>query len=142
MPQGVTSIRIVAVGANGGGDNQSNSGGSGAIVTAVRPVDPGETISFYIGAGGELFGGGGSTNVNPGSQYQVIAGGGGGGVGAGDAGGAGGAGEAGGGPYSIGGGGGGSFGPSVPGYDPVIYAKAPRNGNGPGSNGSLAFYTN
>lgn len=39
----------------------------------------------------------------------------------------------------FGGGGGGSIGPSIPGYAAVKYEKAPRNGSGTGSNGSLTI---
>ena len=107
VPPCVTSITIVAEGAQGGNaDSQSNGpgfvpGGLGAVVTATIPVVPGDNISINVGGQGGLgtagyngggtgffssdgnlnnasAGGGGSTNINVnGIPYIIAAGGGG-----------------------------------------------------------------
>ncbi len=82
VPDGVTSLHIVATGAGGGG-SYSGRGGSGAVVTATLTVSPGDVLALEVGGGGGATGvdggGGGSTNVNAGTATQIIAGGGGGG---------------------------------------------------------------
>jgi hypothetical protein len=139
VPDGLTSITVVATGGGGGGGGISGSsagqpGGAGAVVTSTVSVTPDQVLnlvvgggggagangpfvggpSYYFGAGG---GGGGSSDVAAGSNQQVIAGGGGGGGSyaggaGGNAGGTGGAGGNGGGASAFGstGGGGGSGG--------------------------------
>jgi len=95
VPDGVTSIQIVATGGGGGasslGTGSGGNGGNGGIVTATLAVTPGGTLSLYVGGGGAGInqtggggGGGGSTNVNAGTANQMIAGGGGGGGGGND----------------------------------------------------------
>jgi hypothetical protein len=91
VPNGVTSIQIVATGGGGGasypGTGFGGNGGNGGVVTATLAVTPGAVLSFYVGGGGAGTtiqaggGGGGSTNVNAGTANQIIAGGGGGGGG-------------------------------------------------------------
>ena len=56
VPTGVTSLRVRAEGGagsgyDGGGGN--TSGGKGALVDAVIPVTPGETLRVYVGGRGE-----------------------------------------------------------------------------------------
>jgi len=91
VPNGVTSVQIVATGGGGGGSypgtNFGGNGGNGGVVTATLTVTAGATLSFYVGGGGAGTvaqaggGGGGSTNINAGTANQIIAGGGGGGGG-------------------------------------------------------------
>lgn len=84
VPSGITVLHVVATGGGGGGGNVGDSaiGGSGGTVTADIPVAPGQVMNIFVGAGGRYAAGpgtgGGSTNVNPGTPLQVIAGGGGG----------------------------------------------------------------
>lgn len=119
VPEGVTSIQIVATGAGGGGGGISGSspgepGGAGGIVTSTLSVTTGEILTIVVGGGGgpggstNAFGpsggGAGSTNVTS-SSVLIIAGGGGGGGGAGWAGNAT-AGGSGGGSGGVGGSGG------------------------------------
>jgi hypothetical protein len=81
VPDGVTSILVVATGGGGGGSASGYSGGNGGVVTATLSVTAGSTLSLYVGGGGsiqETGGGGGSSNVNAGTANQIIAGGGGG----------------------------------------------------------------
>jgi hypothetical protein len=140
VPDGLTSISIVATGGGGGGGglsgpNAAQAGGAGALVTSTLSVTPGQVLSLVVGGGGgggadgPSFapggysygaggGGGGSSNIGAGGNEAVIAGGGGGGGtygggAGGDAGGAAGAGGSGGGANVFGsgtGGGGGSGG--------------------------------
>lgn len=80
VPDGVTSIQIVATGGGGGG-SFGYAGGNGGVVTATIGVTPGDTLSLEVGGGGLYSGtggGGGSSNVNAGTSNQIIAGGGGG----------------------------------------------------------------
>jgi hypothetical protein len=87
IPPGVTSILIQAIGGGGGGGNQTGgTGGNGAIVTSTVSVQPGDSLSIYVGGGGgggqpEGGGGGGLSYVSNGASFFVIAGGGGGGGG-------------------------------------------------------------
>jgi hypothetical protein len=79
VPDGVTSIQMVATGGGGGGDGFN--GGNGGVVTATLSVTAGETLALDVGGGGGgvgIGGGGGSSNVDAGSAHQIIAGGGGG----------------------------------------------------------------
>jgi hypothetical protein len=148
VPDGFTSISIVATGGGGGGGGTTGpfmvpAGGAGAVVTSTLSVTPGQVLSlavgggggagangisfgggsYYTGAGG---GGGGSSNVDAGSNHQIIAGGGG---GAGNTGG--GAGGNAGGPGGAGGNGGGSpFGPGGGG------GSGGTGGSGSGASGS------
>jgi hypothetical protein len=88
VPDGMTSIQVVATGGGGGGNaaDGSNRGGNGGIVTATLAVTAGDTLTLYVGGGGggvggsySGSGGGGSSNINAGTANQIIAGGGGGG---------------------------------------------------------------
>lgn len=65
VPPCVTSINVIAAGADGGGAN----GGNGAVVTATIAVTPGQTIYFYVGGSGNCpgagwNGGGNGQNAN------------------------------------------------------------------------------
>jgi hypothetical protein len=100
VPRGVTRIRVIAVGANGGGRVIAHGG----RVSAVIPVTPSETIAIYVGgagsssrggfnggAGGQTaygdnsgYGGGGASDVREGGdalKNRVVVTGGGGGQG-------------------------------------------------------------
>ena len=100
VPEGITSLQIVATGAGGGGGglwgtNAGSVGGAGAVGTSTIAVTSGQVLSLIVGGGGGSGtdgpgdsnqytcgtggGGGGSTNVAVGAAYQIIAGGGGGG---------------------------------------------------------------
>jgi hypothetical protein len=85
VPSGVTSITVTAYagGGAGGGPATDSSGGSGAEVISTMTVQPGDSVTVYVGAGGatgtEGGGGGGLTYVGDGASNFVIAGGGGGG---------------------------------------------------------------
>lgn len=76
VPDGVTSIQVVAIG--GGGGHGSANGGGGGVVTAILSVTAGDTLALDVGGGGGGRAGGGSSNVNAGAANQIIAGGGGG----------------------------------------------------------------
>jgi hypothetical protein len=92
VPVGVTSIQIVATGGGGGaaspGTGSGGNGGPGGVVTATLAVNPGDTLSLYVGGGGggsdTAGGGGGASIINAGTANQIIAGGGGGGGGGND----------------------------------------------------------
>lgn len=64
VPQGVTRIRVIALGGNGGGTKVSRGG----RVTAVIPVLSGETLAVYVGGNGTKtaggFNGGGDGGAN------------------------------------------------------------------------------
>ena len=84
VPDGVTSIQVVATGGGGGG-SFSFPGGNGGVVTATLSVTAGDTLALFVGGGGvgsgstgSTGGGGGSSNFNVGGANQIIAGGGGG----------------------------------------------------------------
>lgn len=67
VPNGVTSIHILAAGARGGDNgNGSRSGGMGALVQADLPVTPGSVLTVMVGGvggdGGALAGGVGGFN--------------------------------------------------------------------------------
>lgn len=101
VPDGVTSIQVVATAGGGGGGgggqgyNGGALGGSGGLVTVTLAVNAGDVVNLNVGGGGGSGGygvsggfgggggGGGSTNVNVNgdSSTQIIAGGGGGGFG-------------------------------------------------------------
>ena len=71
VPSGVTSLRIVAVGARGASQG-SGAGGFGAVVTGQITVTAGQTLYVEVGAsgsvnGGVSFGGGGSAGGDAGS---------------------------------------------------------------------------
>src|SRR3989338_3015813 len=86
VPVGITSINIVAAGAQGGG--YVNGGGLGAIMAADYVVTPGQTLNVVVGQMGLLQvggnyqnssgGGGGSFVYTPSNTLLVAAGGGGG----------------------------------------------------------------
>jgi hypothetical protein len=87
VPAGVTSLTVVALGAEGGAA-ESGGGAHGGRVFAVVPVRPGEKLYVFVGGGGaKQTGGSGSVGGN-GSEYY---GGGGGTGGTQSAGGSGGA---------------------------------------------------
>lgn len=89
VPQGITNVKIVATGAQGGGAN----GGKGGLVIADVKVTPGTKLSInaggqatspeggYNGGGkgcGKGFGGGGASDVKIDGTKVLVAGGGGG----------------------------------------------------------------
>jgi RNase P/RNase MRP subunit p29 len=88
VPDGVTSIQVVATGGGGGGGTNGgigSRGGNGGVVTATLGVTPGSTLTLFVGGAGggsggngNTGGGGGSSNFNAGPGNQIIAGGGGG----------------------------------------------------------------
>ena len=82
VPDGVTTIEVVATGGGGGGGGGGYAGGNGGVVTATLSVTPGQILPLVVGGGGvfttDAGGGGGSSNVDAGAADQVIAGGGGG----------------------------------------------------------------
>jgi hypothetical protein len=91
VPAGVTSIRIEAAGASGGGNDRDAPGGLGAKVTGSFAVTPGEVLQIIVGGKGEDHpfsgGGGGGTFIARGfagfsnfvsANILLIAGGGGG----------------------------------------------------------------
>jgi len=89
VPSGVTSLHVVAIGANGGlgdndgGGNSGGPGGFGARVEANLAVTPGEVLFIEVGGtgadgtggGGGGFNGGGSSNLG---DFHLAGGGGGG----------------------------------------------------------------
>ncbi len=85
VPVGVTSINVLALGAQGGSVNTncSASGGLGASIKGDITVTPGEVISILVGEQGhsndsDAGGGGGSFVVRSGNIPLIVAGGGGG----------------------------------------------------------------
>jgi len=174
VPAGITSVSIVATGGGGGGGgalvgDAGAPGGAGAIVSSTLTVTPGQTLNLVVGGGGgagtstpaptptPAWGGGaggGSSNIDVGTDHQIIAGGGGGGGGAvfpafdggitnaagGNAGGVGGAGGNGqivavGGANSVpagygGNGGTGGAGENITGTGPGLNGASGGNGNG------------
>jgi hypothetical protein len=52
VPQGVTSVQVVAIGGSGGSDGNGTSGGQGAIVHGALSVTPGETLHVHVGGNG------------------------------------------------------------------------------------------
>ncbi|TAE26478.1 MAG: hypothetical protein EAZ91_17635 [Cytophagales bacterium] len=105
VPAGVTTLSVVANGAQGHSDG--GSGGLGGQVTATLAVTPRQSLSIYVGGslgfnggGGGVNTGGGATDIRIGGSQnsnRVVVAGGGGGNGYGGGGGAGGSGGAGGG---------------------------------------------
>ena len=88
VPNGVTSIEIIAIGADGGdSQNREGQGGSGARATATFSVTPGEVLEIAVGAAGDeplrvgTGGGGGGSGVRKqgANAPLIVAGGGGGG---------------------------------------------------------------
>ncbi|WP_417449461.1 fibronectin type III domain-containing protein [Kordiimonas sp.] len=85
VPSGVTSLKAIVKGGGGGGAVRV-PGGSGALVTAVLPVQAGQTLHMFVGGaggyGGEngnnAGGGGGASVLDPNGPNMIIAGGGGG----------------------------------------------------------------
>jgi gliding motility-associated-like protein len=76
VPPCVTSINVVAAGADGGGAN----GGNGAIVSATLAVTPGQTLQIKVGGSGACPGAGyngGGTGGNAGTAANRACGGGG-----------------------------------------------------------------
>ncbi|MGL4574848.1 MAG: hypothetical protein ACRCV9_08675 [Burkholderiaceae bacterium] len=83
VPANVRSVRIIAVGADGGERTATNfAGGAGARAEGTFTVTPGQVITSIAGgagAGGDLdAGGGGASGAYIGTTLAVIAGGGGG----------------------------------------------------------------
>lgn len=155
IPEGYvwTNVTVQCWGGGGGGGSGSSynttgyggyGGGGGAYSykTYTTPLAAG-AYSYYVGAGGSNYGGGGNTIWNYGAAQDIIAGGGTGGggtvgAGTGYSGGGGGAGGAG---YGSGGGGGGAGDPSGPGGQGGNVAAGGQTGGsggagyGPGGNG-------
>jgi hypothetical protein len=151
VPDGVTTIQVVATGGGGGGSD-TYGGGNGGVVTATLSVTPGQVLPLFVGGGGVsqvTGGGGGSSNVDAGAADQVIAGGGGGaggaaggpsagGNGGGSGNGNGGNGDASNPTSGAGGSGGigGAGGPSGwPPFEPITGAGGAAGGNGNGGPG-------
>jgi hypothetical protein len=53
VPQGVTSINVVAIGGHGGENVQNQPGGQGARVTGSLAVTPGQILYVHVGGNGE-----------------------------------------------------------------------------------------
>lgn len=81
VPTGVTEIQVDLWGGGGGGGDQFNAlGGGGGYVSATLSVTPAETLTVYVGQGGQSSGqGAGGTFILRGSAVLAVAGGGGGG---------------------------------------------------------------
>lgn len=95
VPANITTIRIIAVGADGGVANDAGNaftGGTGASIEGTFTVTPGQTVTVipgYAGLTGDLeAGGGGASGAYIAGTLSVIAGGGGGDDNTGDGGGA------------------------------------------------------
>jgi hypothetical protein len=102
VPQGITSIAVVAMGGGGGGGGKYGvhpgiPGGAGAIVSSTLTVSSGQVLNLVVSGGGMTGtdgpafvgggyscgaggGGGGAASLDAGDVHQVIAGGGGGGA--------------------------------------------------------------
>ena len=88
VPNGVTEIIVSAQGASGQApSNSSYSGGKGAVVSAILPVTPGDTLNVYVGGQSAAYGGTSSNGIYSGdgtflsdatSQKLLVAAGGGG----------------------------------------------------------------
>ena len=53
VPNGVTTLRVIAIGGGGGGANgHQGGGGSGYVARAELPVTPGQQIAVVVGRGG------------------------------------------------------------------------------------------
>ncbi len=92
VPQGVSSIEVVAVGGGGGASTPVVPiafGGSGAVVTSTLAVTPGAVLQIGVGGGGASGGpasasntggggGGGASVISDSSGVRIVAGGGGG----------------------------------------------------------------
>ncbi|WP_394795817.1 hypothetical protein [Armatimonas sp.] len=59
VPSGITSLTVKLWGAGGGGLGGFSGGGSGAFVTGLLTVTPGETLTLIVGGGGGSAGSGG-----------------------------------------------------------------------------------
>jgi len=62
VPAGITSVKVTANGANGGGFR----GGRGGVVTADLPVTPGQRLYIMVGNGG-------GSGLNPGGGFAAVA---------------------------------------------------------------------
>ena len=51
-PVGITSVSVVAIGGGGGGSNYGEGGGGGGLGWGTVPVNPGQTYTIRVGAGG------------------------------------------------------------------------------------------
>ncbi|MBV9046845.1 MAG: hypothetical protein JOY58_01160, partial [Solirubrobacterales bacterium] len=78
VPQGVGSVRVVAVGASGGGGVGVEPGGAGAVVSGTLSVSGGESLYVEVGGAGGQAGRGGTPGFNGGGTGNGDAGGGGG----------------------------------------------------------------
>ena len=86
VPTGVTSVRVLVVGAGGGGGaNIGGGGGAGGVVKGNTPVTPGGTVAVTVGSGGSRVNGRNVTAPSGGNSsfgsITAIGGGGGGGGG-------------------------------------------------------------
>lgn len=91
VPLGVTSITVIAIGGGGASPKSNSIGGTGAKITAILTVIPGDILPIFIGGGGYNrvspgsagqiggAGGGGATHINVLTSNRIVAGGGGGG---------------------------------------------------------------
>jgi hypothetical protein len=90
VPNRVTSITVIATGGGGAAAKSNAIGGTGAKVTAILTVIPGDILPIFIGGGGYNSvspgaagqiggaGGGGATHINVLTSNRIVAGGGGG----------------------------------------------------------------
>ncbi len=80
VPEGVSSIKVEAIGGRGGagGGGGGGAGGAGAKLTTVLEVTPGQTLYVEVGGNGSTPGGGFNGGGNGG--IDMLAGGGGGGA--------------------------------------------------------------
>lgn len=72
VPAGVTSIRIDARGAQGGGSSNGTAGGRGARMTGNFAVIPGQVLSIVVGQQGQLQTGGNVQNSSGGGGGSFV----------------------------------------------------------------------
>lgn len=77
VPSGVTSVKVIARGASGGGSG-STAGARGGRVFAIIPVHPGEKMYVYVGGAASKTTGGFNGGADGGSDYGYSGSGGGG----------------------------------------------------------------
>jgi hypothetical protein len=68
VPQGVTSVQVVAIGGHGGSNVVGAPGGQGARVTATLSVTPGTTLYVHVGGAGVNGGNSGAAGTGGGSS--------------------------------------------------------------------------
>ena len=70
VPAGVTTLRVEAVGSEGGTSADAAKGGVGAVVRGELSVVPGEIL--YVEVGGQIFDGGGESQVGNGGGASDV----------------------------------------------------------------------